>query len=278
MRWMTTALMMILCHAAVGAEKPAWPFFAFDNGVGRGAKTPAEQAALLKELGYDGIGYTGCADIANRLSAFEAAGLRVFNLYVNAKVDPAGPSFDKALPDTIRQLKGKDVTLWLYVTGKAPDADQQAVKMIRELSDLAEASNIKIALYPHTGFHVATVADALRIVKLVDRKNVGVTFNLCHFLKLDKAENVEKTLKEAAPHLFLVSINGADLDGKDWNTLIRPLDEGSFDNAKLLKMLRDIGYKGPIGLQCYNIKLDSREHLTRSIAAWKKLNTALDGK
>ena len=34
------------------------PFFAFDNGVGRGNSTPVQQATMLKELGYGGIGYT----------------------------------------------------------------------------------------------------------------------------------------------------------------------------------------------------------------------------
>lgn len=33
------------------------PFFAFDNGLG--GKSPSEQAALLKQVGYDGIGYKG---------------------------------------------------------------------------------------------------------------------------------------------------------------------------------------------------------------------------
>lgn len=33
------------------------PFFTFDNGLGK--KTPTEQAAQLKQLGYDGIGYKG---------------------------------------------------------------------------------------------------------------------------------------------------------------------------------------------------------------------------
>ena len=42
---------------AAAQEKALWPFFAFDNGVGRGKWAPEKQAATLKALGYDGISY-----------------------------------------------------------------------------------------------------------------------------------------------------------------------------------------------------------------------------
>lgn len=37
-------------------------------------------------------------------------------------------------------------------------------------------------------------------------------------------------------------------------------------------MLKELGYEGPIGLQCYGIGGDTREHLARSMAAWKQLS------
>ena len=46
--------------------------------------------------------------------------------------------------------------------------------------------------------------------KKVDRKNVGVGFNLCHFLNLNDEKKMEQRLSEAMPYLFSVSINGAD--------------------------------------------------------------------
>ncbi len=41
-----------------------------------------------------------------------------------------------------------------------------------------------------------------------------------------------------------------------------------FDNPKLLATLREIGYRGPVGLMCYGIPGDAREHLERSIKVW----------
>ena len=54
--------------------------------------------------------------------------------------------------------------------------------------------------------------------------------------------------------------------------LIQPLGDGTYDNGKVLKVLDEIGYTGPIGLQCYSIKGDDRANLKKSIIAWRKLN------
>ena len=76
------------------------------------------------------------------------------------------------------------------------------------------------------------------------------------------------------PRLRAVSINGADeRDEKPgWNRYIQPLDAGNFDIATFLKTLRELGFNGPVGLQCFGIGGDTREHLARSMDAWRKLN------
>jgi hypothetical protein len=79
-------------------------------------------------------------------------------------------------------------------------------------------------------------------------------------------------IEEAAPHLFCVSINGADSGG---GNAIQTLDKGSYDVRIVLQKLHAVGYKGPIGLQCYNIKGDPKTLLTGSMSAWKKLNASL---
>ena len=82
-----------------------------------------------------------------------------------------------------------------------------------------------------------------------------MTFDLCHWLICDSEPNLQSELKEAMPHLFAVSINGADHHG-DWRRLIQPLRSGSYDVEGFLKALISQGYRGPIGLQCYKISGD----------------------
>ena len=235
------------CRGAGGRDRSArrgsigsagqQPFFAFDNGTGRGELPPEAQAKLLKELGYDGIGYTGTEDIPAMLKALDDQGLAMFSTYVEGKVGPDGPKLDPGLKTAIEQLKGRDTILWLYITGKADD-DAQAVTLVQQAADMAKPAGLRVVLYPHVGFYVATIEDALRVREKAARDNVGVALNLCHFLKADKAENLEKAVKAAGPHLWLVSINGADRDGTDWNALIQTLDRGTFDVAAFLRDAR----------------------------------------
>ena len=76
------------------------------------------------------------------------------------------------------------------------------------------------------------------------------------------------------PLLAAITINGADtpkeIQAKTGNWLQR-LDAGSFDQAKLFKILDDLGYRGSVGLQCYGIPGDARIHLERSMKKWKEL-------
>jgi sugar phosphate isomerase/epimerase len=117
----------------------------------------------------------------------------------------------------------------------------------------------------------------VRIAEQVNRPNVGVTFNLCHWLRVTSSRDAKVVLEKAMPYLSVVSINGADTDGKDWKTLIQTLDRGTFDMKGFLETLRDAGYTGPIGFQGYAIGGDAYDNLKRTMAAWEKHSQVLRG-
>lgn len=243
------------------------PFFAFDNGVGREQKWSIEkQATLLDELGYDGIGYTGTIDLAQRQRVFQAKNLTVFSLYVPCTPGKA-QAYDPQLIASLKDLAGSPTMLWLTVQGKTDD--EQTVAVIRDIADQAAEHQVKIALYPHYGFYVATTRDALRIVQKANRLNVGVSVNLCHEMRAGNGKDLDRILVEAAPHLFLVSINGTDRSGTNWAQLIQPLGQGNFNMQSFLDQLGEIRYTGPVGLQCYNVKGDPVKNLKTSLKAWR---------
>ena len=98
--------------------------------------------------------------------------------------------------------------LWIGLKSKKYKPSEQtgdpyAVEVVKEIAQMAEESGFKIAFYPHFNFWLETVEDAVRIIKKVDRKNVGVTFNLCHWLKASGDENMESVLELASPYLYL---------------------------------------------------------------------------
>jgi sugar phosphate isomerase/epimerase len=250
-------------------------FFVFDNGLGRGSWTPEQQARTAKSLGYDGISYnyTNPGDLAVWLKTLKAHGLKLYGLYVHTFVDKA-EHYDPTLKEAIQMLNGTDAIVWITLreTKVKGDFDTDALKVVQDIADQAQASGVRVALYPHAGFYVATTADALRLVRSAQRANVGASLNLCHEFMTGHGNRLDETIRLSAPHLMLVSVNGVEVAGKQY---ILRLDQGDFDVAGFLKKLPAAGYKGPIGLQCYNVKGDVEENLRADIAAWRKITSQL---
>lgn len=242
------------------------PLFAFDNGL-HGIADPAR---TLKELGYAGMGASGF-NVRPLIAQYQAQGLKVFSTYVPCHLDKE-PSFDPRMKTLVEDLRGTDTMIWLTVLGgKAGQEDEKAARIVDQIASLAEPAGVRVALYPHTGFYVATTADALRVAGRVNRKNLGVSINLCHELMTDQGARLRDTVRVAMPRLFLVSINGADAKqpGMQWDRLIQPLGRGDFDVYGFLEVLRTAGYAGPVGLQCYAVKGDARSNLAESMRAWR---------
>jgi sugar phosphate isomerase/epimerase len=266
---------MLAATAVGGSAEPV--FFAMDTGTRDAAHQTAEaQAKLVREIGFDGIGpsYTTAEALREMIAAVDQQHLALSALYLRLDLDAATP-VSPEIRDSISQLKGRDTVLWLWVTSAArkpsdPAGDATAVPLMREVADLAQQAGLRVALYPHTGIWVERVEDAVRLARQVERKNFGVTFNLCHWLMVD-GKNLDARLKEARPHLFVVTLNGADTGGKDWGRLIQPLDSGTYDTAVLLDKLQKIDYQGPVGLQHFGIQGDARANLQRSMDGWRRM-------
>jgi sugar phosphate isomerase/epimerase len=255
------------------------PFFIMDTifGVpGSRDLSAKEQVAIAKELGYAGISYWGNVEgLSELLAELDKAGLAAYPPYYGVNLDPGKQKYDPQLKEAIGLLKGRDAAIWIFITSReyersSPEGDPRAVEILREIADMAQEAGVRIALYPHTGFWIERIEDAVRVAKKVDRENVGVTFNLCHWLRVD-GTNMKARLELALPHLFMVTINGADPEGTDWDRLIQPLDRGTFDMYGFLKTLKELGYTGPMGLQGYGVKGDPYENLKRSMEAWRAL-------
>jgi len=281
MHRLLTTLALALSTAVLATA--ANPFFAMDN-IARGG--PDVAPALLRELGYDGFG--GRVPDETMLPAVTARGLKFFNAYHVLELNPASPAPNDQLRAWLVAMRGKDTALWLAINkvtrpdGKpyapsATEADDYVIGQIRAIADVAKANGVRVALYPHTAFWLARVDDALRVAGKLDRPDIGVTFNLCHWLKVEGAEvDPVPVLRAALPRLMFVSISGADTGdtrAMGWDRLIQPLDAGTYDLGAFVRTLKRVGYTGPVGFQGYNIKAEPRDVLARSIAAWRKFNT-----
>ncbi len=277
-----TALGPGALHASVGIDPPtpAPPkFYAYcvETGVpGVKPRPVADQARLLKGIGFDGIGLPlrcGAALDAD-LAALDAASCPPFLLWTTIKLAPDGTaSHDPGLPEAIGKLRGRPATLSLLLTGLNPGDPAGipvAVRVLDRLGALADAAGIRLSIYNHVNNWTERIAFAVEVVRAVDHPSVGFNFNLCHWLKIHGKADPLPLLRAHVDRLFCVTINGAQIGADTWtHGLIQPLDRGDFDNRALLAALARIGYRGPVGLMCYGVPDDPRDHLTRSFRTWQ---------
>ena len=266
-------------HAA-----PQWPFFVFDNGLhGAQPRTLAAPPTLAKRVGLDGPSWPtdSPARLRQVLGGATQRGLKVQVVYVNLDLRDGKLVQDPRLPEIIAACQGTGAIIWPNITSKQfkssdPAGDAIAVTGLRELADACAAHGLRVALYPHVNMWLHRIEDALRLVRQVNRPNLGVTFNLCHALMDHAEERIPALLEAAAPYLYVVTINGAESRPAkpDGSNSIKPLGQGSYDVGIVLGKLRTLGFTGPIGLQCFNLKGDPGRMLPDAMESWRRLNTA----
>ena len=140
MRRMLFHFVFLSAVSLLAADKP-WPVFAFQNGVHFGKVE--QRIAVLKELGYDGIGSANLgADLPlpTRLKAYDKAGLKLYSFTsaVASSGNGTGHSYSPAITQALPHLEGRDTFLELYVQGnKRSNTDEQAVAFVQEIADKA---------------------------------------------------------------------------------------------------------------------------------------------
>ena len=267
-----------LCASAFAGDP--FPFFAMDTAY---HGNPAGQILdVTKTNGFDGVGGTLGNPDAVKATADDCAkrGLKLFAVYGGAKLSREKLEVQKGAFDVLPLLKDSGTIIWLHIDSgtnfprSSAEGDEIAVPALREFADAAKSNGLRVAIYPHVGNWTERVQDCVRVAKKVDRENFGATFNLCHCLMVGDEAKIPELLAEAAPKLFVVTINGADAGagGTTWQRLIQPLDQGTYDVGIVLRKLRELNWRGPIGVQAYGIKLPTEEILVHGGTGWKKLN------
>jgi sugar phosphate isomerase/epimerase len=258
------------------------PFFAMDTGtIDEAHKTAGSQVGMLKELGYAGIGYwqrepdAQATGLREMLDELDRSGLKVYSAYFTIKLEEPNEEYTPLIKESIKLLANRETMIWLAITSdvyskSAISGDEKAVSIVRQIADIADNSGVSVALYPHEGFWLEKVDDAVRVAQKCNRRNVGMSFNLYHWLKTDNPANMEKAIQKAMPYLFVATINGTTEAGS-----IETLDRGTFDVYRFIRAVKREGFKGPIGLQGYGIGGDARENLRRSMGAWRVFSQRL---
>ena len=275
---MRSLLLLLGTVVAVAAERPV--FFAMDTA----ARQPAvECAEVLSTLGYAGLGGRPSTAKAYAL-ALKAKGLVLYNGYHVTNFSFEQAELPADLTKAVDDLADTGATLWLGVNkvqlpagAKAgPESgDAIVIPQLRRLLAYAKPKGVKVSLYPHTGFWAAQFEACVRVADKVDDPSLGVTFNLCHWLKVEGSERDPLPLiKAALPRLNFITINGADTGDTQklgWDKLIQPLGRGSYDVGGFVAKVRAAGYQGPFGFQGYGIKMDAKDLLQETMEGWRRI-------
>jgi len=276
----TAALAAMAWPGRALAQEAVWEktFFVMDTWFWQSENEfdPTAQAALIKKLGYGGMALSWGAKHAERLAALKESSLQTPGCYVVVSIDGGYPSH---LAATVALLKGTGGIPWVSLNSKKqaksdPAGDEAALAILNRCADECKAAGVPgVALYPHIGAWVEKVSDALRLAQKADRPDVGLQFNLYHWMATEQGQEPQKTLEPAAPHLKGVSINGSAKRAS-----ILPLGEGEYEVYPVLKTLSALGYKGPISHQGYSIKGRLSERLAAAKDAWEKMKSRLKEK
>jgi len=200
-RSLTSTLASIAMIASAQAAAPSFELFAMDNGVGRGVWSPERQATTLREIGFDGISYnyTNPSDLKAWLAEFSKRNLKLYGLYFSAQVEGETP-FPAGLAEAVQLLRGSGAVLWLTIPlpGRPGDYEVQALTRIREVADMAASARLRVVLYPHLNFYMATAEHAFALASRSGRANIGVTVNLCHELAAGNGGRLPEVIRRVA--------------------------------------------------------------------------------
>lgn len=283
-------LLILICSNSLLAQKVKNEFFALHNII-RGDSiyhTFDKQVELVKSAGFDGIEINQLESFDGMKMALDKHKFKGSYFYVKVKL---GEPIDVQLENAIELLKGTNTIISPYILAdkssflpNSPEGNAEAVRLLQLISRWSKRAGLQVAIYPHLGFYVERTDHALELARKVNRKNVGLSFNLCHWLATTNSTeraNLKDHLKELKPYIKMVTISGANdvISQKKsvFDDYILPLGTGSFDTYGLVEfMVKEIKYKNPIGVQCYNIKGNKPQLVQHTMAVWREFKTRLE--
>ncbi len=292
----TTILVGLSClttlHSTLADSVSPWTFFAYESAMRGSDKREFTQAVIneVAALGYGGVEFSHAVYNPERtrtvLGWLDAVGLKPCSVYQMASVSTNGQVrvntfFHK---EVLELLRGRDTIFWVasWHNRTAPENLDQAqveagfIAGVTKLADELAPYGLRVGLYNHWNHWLENPAHAYELARKINRPNVGVTFNLFHYCLsygLDDREKLEQTVRKIAPLLFNVNINGSKAGVKGHNGCIRTLDDSDFDLRAFLRLLKEVGFRGPIGTHGVS-DLTGTEQLERSAHAWKQLMSA----
>ena len=244
----------------------AWCIVPFDAA----RRGPEERAAMLEELGLKKLAYDWREEHVPTFED-EILALRRHGIEFTAYWCSGGLTETNRKMFALFEKHGIRPQLWVIAPGPAGATQEERVEAAgRALLPLAaEARRLgsKLALYNHGGWQgepetLVAITRWLRAATGGD--HVGIVYNFHH--GHEHLDRFPEAFRAMTPYLFCVNLNGMTPGGAK----VLPLGSGTED-LKILAMIRDSGYRGPIGILDHRPELDAKKSLQENLDGLKTL-------
>lgn len=244
----------------------AWCIVPFD-AAGRG---PEQRAAMLEALGLKKFAYDWREPHVPTFED-EIVALRRHGIELTAYWCSGGLSETNRRMFALFEKYGLRPQIWVTAPNAAGKTQEERVEAAgRALLPLAEEARrlgSKLALYNHGGWQgepETLVAITQWLRRETGQDHLGIVYNFHH--GHEHLDRFPGAFHAMVPYLFCVNLNGMAAGGAK----ILPLGSGA-DDLKILKMIRDSGYRGPIGILGHRPELDAKKSLEENLDGLKKL-------
>lgn len=251
----------------------AWCIVPFD-AAHRG---PMERATMLKRLGITRFVYDwrekDIPTFDQEIDALQECGIKLQGFWLTSGLDPAQERNVHTVLNLLKRRKLKTEIWYLLVppptfNGLAQEEKIiQATKAVQYLAGEAQRIGCSVGLYNHGGWF-GEPENQLAILKRVAMANVGMVYNFSH--GREQMDRFSEFFPKILPHLMAINLNGMK---KDAPTILN-LGEGDRE-LEMLRIIRDSGYRGPIGILNENTERDAAVGLQENMDGLQKLRRQL---
>ena len=244
----------------------AWCIVPFDAKK----RGPEERAQMLETLGIKRLAYDYRAEHIPTFDA-EVAAMKRRGVELTAWWFPS--VLNEEARTILKVIERHKITPQLWVMGGGAamkDAAEQRERVKAEavrLRPIAEAGarlGCKVGLYNHGGWF-GEPENQVEIIEVLKRDavtNVGIVYNFHH--GHDHIARFPETFRRMKPYLLCVNLNGMVQDGDKRGQKILHLAEGD-QELGMLKVIRESGWFGPVGIIDHRPETDSQETLQNNL-------------
>ena len=252
----------------------AWCIVPFDAK----GRSPEERADMLDELGISQLAYDyrdeHLPSFVEEIGVLEKHGieLRAVWFWVQGGSDGLLDRSNEFILESLKKT-GTRTELWVsfpesYYEGNTDEESLQiAIYAVREILHRTEEIGCTLALYNHGGWF-GEPENLIRIIEAIGSGKIRIVYNFHH--GHHRIDHFREDFTRMMPYLSTVNINGMRKEGPK----IITLGEGD-QELNMLKVIKESGYMGPVGILGHTEGEDIRVVLKRNLEGLGQLKESL---